>query len=220
MKLIAELTESVNYIVEEKSGKKEFYIEGPFLQAEVKNKNNRIYKANVLEREVNRYTNEYINKNRAFGELGHPNGPTLNLERASHITKSLKREGNNFIGRAKILDTPYGNLVKNLISEGAQLGVSSRGLGSIKVNKDGIQEVQDDFYLASAADIVADPSAPDAFVRGIMESAEWVMNPEGGFKMIQHNENLQYKIKRMSARQTEKSKMHMFQQFLNKLIKK
>jgi len=167
MKLISELTEEVKYLVEEKTpGKKDFYIEGVFLQGDKENRNNRVYNANLLEREVQRYTNEYINKNRAFGELGHPQGPTINLERSSHIIKSLVREGSDFIGKAKVIDTPYGNIVKNLINEGAQLGVSSRGMGSLKENKNGVMEVQDDFYLATAADIVADPSAPDAFVQG------------------------------------------------------
>ena len=174
MKLISELVEEVKYLVEEKeSGKKDFFIEGVFLQGNLKNKNGRVYRTETLDKEVGRYSKEYIEKNRAFGELGHPSGPTINLERASHIIKSLKREGDNFIGKAKILDTPYGNIVKNLMQEGAQLGVSSRGMGSLKENKDGVMEVQDDFYLATAADIVADPSAPDAFVRGIMEGVEW-----------------------------------------------
>ena len=221
MKLISELTEQVNYLVESKDGgKKDFFIEGVFLQGNRQNRNNRIYKTETLDREVSRYIKEYVEKNRAFGELGHPSGPTLNLERASHITKSLKREGDDFIGRAKILDTPYGNIVKNLMQEGAQLGVSSRGMGTVKTNKDGIQEVQDDFHLATAADIVADPSAPDAFVRGIMEGVEWVMNPDGGFRMIQITDQMQTAMKKMSPRQIEEGKMHLFQAFLNELVHK
>jgi hypothetical protein len=221
MKLISELVEEVRYVVEEKeAGKKDFYIEGVYLQGNIKNRNNRVYKTETLDREVNRYIKEYVEKNRAFGELGHPSGPTLNLERSSHIIKSLKREGNNFIGKAKILDTPYGNIVKNLMQEGAQLGVSSRGMGTVKTNKEGIQEVQDDFYLATAADIVADPSAPDAFVRGIMEGVEWVMNPDGGFKMIQVTEIMRTEMKKMTSRQIQEGKMHLFQKFLDELIKK
>jgi len=221
MKLISELVEEVRYVVEEKeAGKKDFYIEGVYLQGNIKNRNNRVYKTETLDREVNRYIKEYVEKNRAFGELGHPSGPTLNLERSSHIIKSLKREGNNFIGKAKILDTPYGNIVKNLMQEGAQLGVSSRGMGTVKTNKEGIQEVQDDFYLATAADIVADPSAPDAFVRGIMEGVEWVMNPGGGFKMIQVTEIMRTEMKKMTSRQIQEGKMHLFQKFLDELIKK
>jgi hypothetical protein len=221
MKLISELVEEVRYVVEEKeAGKKDFYIEGVYLQGNIKNRNNRVYKTETLDREVNRYIKEYVEKNRAFGELGHPSGPTLNLERSSHIIKSLKREGNNFIGKAKILDTPYGNIVKNLMQEGAQLGVSSRGMGTVKTNKEGIQEVQDDFYLATAADIVADPSAPDAFVRGIMEGVEWVMNPGGGFKMIQVTETMRTEMKKMTSRQIQEGKMHLFQKFLDELIKK
>lgn len=221
MKLFSELTEEVKYIVEEKEpGKKDFFIEGVFLQGNLKNRNNRIYRTETLDKEVKRYTKDYIEKNRAFGELGHPSGPTLNLERASHITKSLVREGNNFIGRAKILDTPYGNIVKNLMSEGAQLGVSSRGMGTLKENKEGVMEVQDDFYLATAADIVADPSAPDAFVKGIMEGVEWVMNPDGGFKMIKTSDIMRTEMRKMSARQIEEQKCALFERFLSELVKK
>ena len=221
MKLISELTEEVKYLIEEKSpGKKDYFIEGVFLQGDKENRNNRVYNANLLEREVQRYTNDYINKNRAFGELGHPQGPTINLERSSHIIKSLRREGSDFIGKAKVLDTPYGNIVKNLINEGAQLGVSSRGMGSLKENKNGVMEVQDDFYLATAADIVADPSAPDAFVRGIMEGVEWVMNPDGGFRMIQVAELQRASMKKMTARQIEEQKINIFESYMNELIRK
>jgi hypothetical protein len=172
MRLISEINESVNYITEGKG--KDLYIEGVFLQADLKNRNGRMYPGAIMETEVKRYTETYIDKKRAFGELGHPDGPTINLDRVSHMITALVKEGSNYIGKAKVTDTPHGNIVKNLINEGAQLGVSSRGMGTLKANKQGIQEVQSDFYLATAADIVADPSAPDAFVNGIMEGKEWV----------------------------------------------
>lgn len=172
MRLVTEINENVEYITE--ANGKDLFIEGVFLQADLKNRNGRLYPGAIMEKEVKRYTKEYIDKKRAFGELGHPEGPTINLDRVSHMITSLKKEGSNYLGRAKITDTPHGNIVKNLIKEGAQLGVSSRGMGSLKANKKGIQEVQGDFYLATAADIVADPSAPDAFVNGIMEGKEWV----------------------------------------------
>lgn len=221
MKLFSELTEEVRYIVEESEpGKKDYFIEGVFLQGNLKNRNNRVYRTETLDKEVKRYTKEYIEKNRAFGELGHPSGPTINLERASHIVKKLTREGDNFVGRAKILDTPYGNIVKNLMAEGAQLGVSSRGMGTLKENRDGVMEVQDDFYLATAADIVADPSAPDAFVRGIMEGVEWVMNPDGRFEKIRTADNMRTEMKKMSARQIEEQKITLFEKFILELVKK
>ena len=177
MKLICELQESVEYeLIEEGDGKpKKYYIEGIFMQSEKKNKNGRIYPMPVLEKEVNRYVKEYVKPKRAFGELGHPDGPTVNLDRASHMIQSLKKEGKDFVGRAKILDTPNGKIVKCLIDEGARLGVSSRGMGTLKPESKA-QVVQDDFYLATAADIVADPSAPNAFVEGIMEGKEWIWN--------------------------------------------
>tara|TARA_B110001454_G_scaffold188321_1_gene186235 strand:- start:315 stop:959 length:645 start_codon:yes stop_codon:yes gene_type:complete len=172
MRLISEINESVTYVTE--ANGKDLYIEGVFLQADLKNRNGRLYPGPIMEKEVKRYTKEYIDKKRAFGELGHPEGPTINLDRVSHMITELKKDGSNYLGKAKVTDTPSGNIVKNLIKEGAQLGVSSRGMGSLKANKKGIQEVQADFYLATAADIVADPSAPDAFVNGIMEGKEWV----------------------------------------------
>lgn len=216
MKLISELVEEVKYLVEEKTpGKKDYYIEGVYLQGNLKNRNGRLYRTEVLDKEVQRYDKEYIQKNRAFGELGHPSGPTLNLERASHIIKSLKREGDNFIGRAKILDTPYGNIVKNLMQEGAQLGVSSRGMGSLKENKDGVMEVQDDFYLATAADIVADPSAPDAFVRGIMEGVEWVW--DNGVLKAQKIQEYKNIIKKTPSKQLQEAKLKVFSDFLKSL---
>ena len=217
MKLISELVEQVNYLVEEnEGGKKDFFIEGVFLQGNLKNKNGRVYRTETLDKEVGRYNKEYVQKNRAFGELGHPSGPTINLERASHIIKSLKREGDNFIGRAKILETPYGNIVKNLMQEGAQLGVSSRGMGSLKENKDGVMEVQDDFYLATAADIVADPSAPDAFVRGIMEGIEWVW--DNGVLKAQKLEEMRTQIdKSVRTKDYENVKIKMFEHFIKSL---
>ena len=162
------------YLKEESNGKTNLFIEGVFLQSDLKNRNGRVYPREIMQREVDRYVKESIDKKRAMGELGHPDGPTINLDRVSHMITSLREDGSNYIGKAKILDTPMGNIVKNLIDEGASLGVSSRGLGTLK-EKNGINEVQDDFVLSTAADIVADPSAPDAFVRGIMEHKEWVM---------------------------------------------
>jgi len=173
MKLITEQIESIKVIREEKNGKTNLYITGPFLQAEVTNRNGRSYPFPILEREVQKYTDKYISCGRALGELGHPDGPTVNLHRVSHMITSLKSEGNNFIGKAKILDTPMGNIAKSLLDEGVKLGVSSRGVGSL-VERNGVKYVGDDFMLSTAADIVADPSAPDAFVQGIMEGKEWV----------------------------------------------
>jgi len=214
MKLISEEVASAEYLVEEKNGKKEYKIKGVFLQSNIKNRNGRVYPREVLVREVNRYSKEFINKNRAFGELGHPDGPTVNLERVSHMVKSLKPDGDNFIGEAKIMDTPYGKIVKGLIDEGAQLGVSSRGMGSI-MNRNGINFVKDDFYLATAADIVADPSAPDAFVEGIMESREWVWD-NGVLKQVDIES---WKRQIQEARRTvlEEKKLDVFKSFLTKL---
>ena len=173
MKLITEQIESSKVIKEEKNGKTNLYITGPFLQAEVTNRNGRRYPFPILEREVKKYTDKYISCGRALGELGHPDGPTVNLDRVSHMITSLQSEGNNFVGKAKILDTPMGNIAKSLLDEGVKLGVSSRGVGSL-IERNGIKYVGDDFMLSTAADIVADPSAPDAFVQGIMEGKEWV----------------------------------------------
>ena len=173
MKLITEQIESIKVIKEEKNGKTNLYITGPFLQAEVTNRNGRCYPFQILEREVKKYTDKYITCGRALGELGHPDGPTVNLDRVSHMITSLKSEGNNFIGKAKILDTPMGNIAKSLLDEGVKLGVSSRGVGSL-IERNGVKYVGDDFMLSTAADIVSDPSAPDAFVQGIMEGKEWV----------------------------------------------
>ena len=173
MKLIREEIESVQVLTEEKNGKKNFYIEGTFLQGDIKNRNGRIYESRILAKEVNRYNDDYIQKNRAMGELGHPNGPTVNLDRVSHKITSLTQEGSNFRGKAKILETPMGRIAGALLNDGVTLGVSSRGMGSL-VNRNGTNYVGEDFMLATAADIVADPSAPDAFVQGIMEGKEWV----------------------------------------------
>ena len=176
VKLIAEAVEEVEYITEEKEGGgKNYKIRGIFMQADIKNRNGRIYPMEVLNEEVKKYNKNFIEQNRAFGELGHPDGPTVNLERVSHMITSLEPDGKNYIGEAKIMDTPMGKIVKNLMDEGAKLGVSSRGMGSLK-QKGGANVVSDDFYLATAADIVADPSAPNAFVEGIMEGKEWVWN--------------------------------------------
>jgi hypothetical protein len=174
MKLITEEIESVEVITENVNGKKTLYIQGPFLQTEVVNRNGRMYRMPVMEREVKRYTEQYVNKGRALGELGHPDGPTVNLDRVSHKIISLHKEGNNFIGKAQILSTPMGKIAESLLKEGVTLGVSSRGIGSVKPTREGFTEVGEDFMLATAADIVADPSAPDAFVQGIMEGKEWV----------------------------------------------
>ena len=173
MKLIREEIETVEVLTEESNGKKHFYIQGPFLQGDVKNRNGRIYESRILAKEVSRYNENFIEKNRAMGELGHPNGPTVNLDRVSHKITSLKQEGSNFIGKAKILETPMGRIAGALLNDGVTLGVSSRGMGSL-VSKNGVNYVGEDFMLATAADIVADPSAPDAFVQGIMEGKEWV----------------------------------------------
>ena len=174
MKLISEHTDLIDYIVEaDQEGKKNYRIKGVFMQSDIKNRNGRMYPEQVLAKEVRRYNKEYVSQKRAFGELGHPDGPTVNLERVSHLITNLKQDGKNFIGEAKVMDTPYGKIVKNLIDEGAKLGVSSRGMGSLEPRRN-MQVVKDDFYLATAADIVADPSAPNAFVEGIMEGKEWI----------------------------------------------
>ena len=214
MKLISEEVQSAEYLVEENNGKKEYKIRGVFLQSNIKNRNGRVYPREILVREVNRYNKEFVNKNRAFGELGHPDGPTVNLERVSHMVKSLTADGDNFIGEAKIMDTPYGKIVKGLIDEGAQLGVSSRGMGSI-MNRNGINFVKDDFYLATAADIVADPSAPDAFVEGIMESREWVWD-NGVLKQVDI-EAWKQQIQEAKRTVLEEKKLEVFKSFLTKL---
>lgn len=217
MKLITEHLEEIKYIVEEKEGKKNLYIEGIFLQGNVANRNNRLYRTNILEKEVTRYNKEYVDAGRALGELGHPEGPGINLHKVSHKIESLKKEGNNFIGRAKILETPMGNIARNLIESGCTLGVSSRGMGSLK-QTNGINEVQDDFYLATAADIVADPSAPDAFVQGIMEGVEWVWN--NGILKAEKIEAMQEEIMRAPAKEMQKTQLKVFESFINQLSNK
>lgn len=215
MKLITEVIEDIKILKEEKKdGKKDYFIEGVFMQGDLQNRNGRIYPMEVLKKETDRYIKEYVEKNRAYGELGHPQGPSINLERVSHLIKELKYEGTNVIGRAKIMDTPYGNIVKNLMDEGAVLGVSSRGMGSIKDVK-GSKQVQDDFYLATAADIVADPSAPDAFVQGIMEGVEWVWD-NGVIKEVQIAE-YKKKIDESARNLREDVKIKAFEDFLSKL---
>ena len=203
MKLISEQIEGIEYITEEKdNGEKSYKIKGVFMQSEVKNRNGRVYPFEVLNKEVKRYNKEYIDEKRAFGELGHPDGPTVNLERASHMITALYPKGKNFIGEAKILKTPMGEIVKNLMDEGAKLGVSSRGMGSLE-QKNGVNYVKDDFYLATAADIVADPSAPNAFVEGIMEGKEWVWN-NGALveeELIRMKKRINEKVRKRHANQ-------------------
>jgi hypothetical protein len=216
MKLITELNESIKYVTETKeSGKKTMYIEGVFLQSEIKNRNGRMYPKHVLEREVNRYNEQFVSKGRAFGELGHPDGPQINLDRISHIIESLKQDGSNFIGRAKITDTPMGNIARGIIESGGQLGVSTRGMGSLKLNREGVNEVQDDFHLATAADIVADPSAPDAFVNGIMEGVEWIW--ENNMLIAQRTKGLVEQAVR--SRDLETKKLSIFENFIKSLSK-
>ena len=214
MKLIKEINETVNYLTEDSDGKKILHIEGPFLVAEKKNKNGRIYEFNTLRKEVHRYTEDYINKNRAFGELGHPDSPTINLDRVSHMIVGLREEGNQWIGKAKILDTPMGNIARSLVEGGAQLGVSSRGMGSLKM-VNGVNVVQPDFYLATAADIVADPSAPGAFVHGIMEGKEWML--VNGIWTEQNQERAIAAIKKASSKDIEAVSLDIFESFLRKL---
>ena len=214
MKLITETIENIEVLTEERNGKKDYKIKGIFMQADIKNRNGRIYPVGTLAKEVKRYNEQFINKKRAFGELGHPDGPTVNLERVSHMITSLKPEGKNFIGEAKIMDTPYGKIVKNLIDEGAQLGVSSRGMGSLQSGSQG-NVVGKDFYLATAADIVADPSAPDAFVEGIMEGKEWVWD-NGVLKSMEVEKYKEVFEKTKRAELAEK-KASIFKDFLKKI---
>jgi hypothetical protein len=216
MKLIREVTESVKLVTENKLGKgKDYFIEGIFLQSELKNRNGRMYPESVMDNEVKRYVKEYVEKNRAYGELGHPDTPSINLHLVSHMITSLRKEGTNYIGRAKILETPNGMIARGLLDGGANLGVSSRALGSLKSNNEGVQIVQDDFMLSTAADIVADPSAPDAFVRGIMENKEWVF-VDGKF-VEKHIEEVKAVIQKTSSRNLEEAKMRAFQNFLSKI---
>ena len=216
MKLIREVTESVKLVTETKIGKgKDYFIEGIFLQSELKNRNGRMYPESTMDKEVGRYITEYVEKNRAYGELGHPDTPSINLDRVSHLIVGLRKEGTNYIGKAKILETPMGQIARGLLDGGANLGVSSRALGSLKMNEDGVQVVQDDFMLSTAADIVADPSAPDAFVRGIMESKEWTF-VDG--KFVEKNiEETQKFIRKASSKNLQEAKILAFQHFLSKI---
>ena len=216
MKLIREEIETVDFIVEERNGKKNLYIEGVFLQGDIKNRNGRMYPMETLRREVQRYSENHVQAGRALGELGHPDGPTVNLDRVSHKIVSLKESGSNFIGKAKILSTPMGKIAESLISEGVKLGVSSRGIGSLTQTKEGVNIVSDDFMLATAADIVADPSAPDAFVEGIMEGKDWVwdggiLRERAAAKTYAHINTL------VDQRVLQENKIKLFNDFLNNL---
>ena len=216
MKLITEEISKVEFVVEGKGPKKKMYIEGVFLQGDIKNRNGRMYPMNTLEKEVNRYNESFIGKGRALGELGHPDGPTVNLDRVSHKIVSLTKEGTNFRGKAQILDTPMGKIAKSLIDEGVMLGVSSRGVGSLREDRGGVKVVGEDFMLATAADIVADPSAPDAFVSGIMEGKEWIW--EGGILREQLAENTKKRINTLvDQKRLEEHKLQLWNDFLSNL---
>ena len=216
MKLITEEVSRVKFIVEGKGAKKKMYIEGIFLQGEIKNRNGRMYPMQTLAKEVGRYNESFVSKGRALGELGHPEGPTVNLDRVSHKITSLVQEGNNFRGKAQLLSTPMGKIAQNLIGEGVTLGVSSRGVGSLKEDLHGCKVVGEDFMLATAADIVADPSAPDAFVSGIMEGKEWIW--EGGILREQLAEKTQKRINTLvDQRKLEEHKLNLFNEFLSNL---
>ena len=216
MKLIREEIEKVEVLTENVNGKKNLFIKGIFLQAEQVNRNGRVYRMPVMEREVKRYTEQYVNKGRALGELGHPDGPTVNLDRVSHKIVELQKEGNNFIGKAQILSTPMGKIAESLLKEGVCLGVSSRGIGSLRPTKEGFNEVGEDFMLATAADIVADPSAPDAFVQGIMEGKEWIW--DGGILREKLAEQTQRRINTLiDQKRLEEHKINLFNDFINSL---
>jgi len=216
MKLIREEIEKVEVLTEEKNGKKSLYIKGPFLQAEVVNRNGRMYPMSIMEREVKRYAEDYVKKGRALGELGHPDGPTVNLDRVSHKITELYRSGNNFVGKAQILSTPMGKIAESLLKDGVTLGVSSRGIGSLKENDKGYKEVGEDFMLATAADIVADPSAPDAFVQGVMEGKEWVW--EGSILRERKAQEIKNQVEELSRqRALEEHKLNLFNDFLSSL---
>ena len=212
MKLISEHLDQIEFITEDDAeGKKNYRIKGVFMEADIKNRNNRMYPMNVLEKEVKRYNKEYVQQKRAFGELGHPDGPTVNLERVSHMITKLYPDGKQFVGEAKIMDTPYGKIVKNLIDEGAKLGVSSRGMGSLEPQRD-MHVVKDDFYLATAADIVADPSAPNAFVEGIMEGKEWIW--DNG--IVKEVDIAKYRAElRKESKRLEEKKIKLFNEFMS-----
>ena len=215
MKLITEMIENdIEFVCEAKNGKKEYTLKGVFMQGNIKNRNGRVYPIETLKKEVERYDKEYIQKNRAYGELGHPQGPTINLERVSHMIKDLPPDGNNIMGEAKVLDTPMGTIVKNLMDEGATLGVSSRGMGSLQ-QKGGVDTVQSDFQLATAADIVADPSAPEAFVEGVMEGVEWLQIDNRW--VPQYLEQSKAQILKAKRSNLQETKLKLFQDFLERL---
>ena len=217
MKLISEFNDyAVEPVIVEsnENGKKDYFIEGIFMQSEIKNRNGRIYPKEVIQKEVKRYNKEFVEQDRAFGELGHPEGPTINLDKVSHMIEKLEEDGNNFVGRAKILSTPNGQIVKNLIDDGAKLGVSSRGLGSLE-SKGNAQYVKDDFQLATAGDIVADPSAPEAFVEGIMEGVEWVY--ESGILKAKDLDQMQKDLKTARLNKLEETKLNLWKSFVEKL---
>ena len=216
MKLITEEISDVKFITEGKGSKKKMYIEGVFLQGDLKNRNGRMYPVQTLAKEVNRYNEAFVAKGRALGELGHPDGPTVNLDRVSHKITSLRQEGNNFVGKAQLLDTPLGKIAKSLLDEGVTLGVSSRGVGSLRESSNGCKVVGEDFMLATAADIVADPSAPDAFVSGIMEGKEWVW--EGGILREQLGSQTKKRINTLvDQKRLEEHKLNLFNDFLSNL---
>lgn len=215
MKLIREDLQEAKLIVEEKDGKKNMFIEGIFLQSDLTNRNGRCYPQQIMDKEVGRYMMEQVKTNRAYGELGHPDTPSINLDRVSHLIVDLRKEGTNYIGRAKILETPMGNIARGLLDGGANLGVSSRALGSLKMNEEGVNVVQDDFMLSTAADIVADPSAPDAYVQGIMENKEWIF-VDGKF-VEKHIEEVRAVIKKTSSRNLQEVKIAAFAKFLSKI---
>ena len=216
MKLIREEIEKVQVITESVGGKKQLYIQGVFLQSETVNRNGRMYPFSIMEREVNRYNENYVKKGRALGELGHPEGPTVNLDRVTHKITELRQRGINFVGKAQILSTPMGKIAASLLKDGVTLGVSSRGIGSLRENNKGYKEVGEDFMLATAADIVADPSAPDAFVQGIMEGKEWIW--DGGILREKLAENARRKINNLvDQRRLEENKIELFNEFLNSL---
>lgn len=218
MKLISEEVspEQLEYITESTNGKKFHYIVGPYMKADVVNGNRRKYPMEIMEPEVNRYTQSLVKENRAFGELGHPDTPKINLERTSHIIVELKREGNDFIGKARVMDTPYGKIVQNILEAGGKLGVSSRGVGSLK-EQNGVNIVQSDFRLATAADVVSDPSAPGAFVQGIMENAEWIYNEELGWQAMEKAEDYKKYLHKEWKRIDETKALHMFKSFIDSL---
>tara|TARA_B000000475_G_C15923915_1_gene417868 strand:- start:80 stop:727 length:648 start_codon:yes stop_codon:yes gene_type:complete len=215
MKLIAEFNETISPVItESKNGQKEYFIEGVFMQSDIKNRNGRVYPKAIMEKEVNRYKKEFVEKDRAFGELGHPEGPTINLDKVSHLIQSLELEGKNYVGKAKVLSTPNGEIVKALINDGAKLGVSSRGLGSLE-QKGNAQYVKDDFQLATAGDIVADPSAPEAFVEGIMEGVEWVY--QNGILTQLQVEDMQKELRSARSSQLEETKLNLWKRFVESL---